>query len=210
MIGRVHVLLHRSSSSSFDHPSIQGTEPQSTSLNGTSDASEHAARRAMADRRDACVAGLSCSRSARARRAGDPVAAVQERRARSRTARPTTTPPSRSTSSILARAVPPVARTSSSTITRAPGAIASACTSSASVPYSSVVARLDRLPRQLAGLAGRHEAAAERVRERAAEDEAAGLGAEDHVGRARAGPGGEPVDRLAERHRVARSAASRP
>src|SRR5437868_2818194 len=39
----------------------------------------------------------------------------------------------------------------------------------------------DGVPRQLAGLARRHERAAEPVRERAAEDEAARLGAEDHV-----------------------------
>ena len=61
-----------------------------------------------------------------------------------------------------------------------------------------VVARLDRLPGQLAGLPRGHEAAAERVGERTAEDEAARLGAEDHVGRPRAGPRRQPVDRLAE------------
>ena len=49
-----------------------------------------------------------------------------------------------------------------------------------------LVGRLDRLPGQLAGLPRRHEAAAEPVGERAAEDEAARLGAEDDVGLAAA------------------------
>src|ERR687885_138167 len=48
-----------------------------------------------------------------------------------------TVPPPRSTSSHSAFAVPPVASRSSWTSTRAPGAIASECSSSASVPYSS-------------------------------------------------------------------------
>ena len=61
-----------------------------------------------------------------------------------------------------------------------------------------LVGRLDRLPRQLARLAGRHEAAAEPVGEGAAEDEAARLGAEDHVGLERPRERLEPVDRLPE------------
>ena len=50
---------------------------------------------------------------------------------------PTTSPPSCSTSSTVAFAVPPVARTSSWISTRWPFTIASACTSSESKPYSS-------------------------------------------------------------------------
>ena len=48
-------------------------------------------------------------------------------------------------------------------------------------PVLELVRRLHGLPRQLAGLAGGHEAATEPVGERAAEDEAAGLRAEDDV-----------------------------
>src|SRR5262249_24634447 len=51
--------------------------------------------------------------------------------------RPTTSPPSCSTSSTVALAVPPVASTSSWIRTRWPFTIASACTSSESNPYSS-------------------------------------------------------------------------
>src|SRR3954447_15935373 len=50
----------------------------------------------------------------------------------------TTVPPSCSTSRHSVRAVPPVARRSSCTRTRAPLATASVCSSSASVPYSSM------------------------------------------------------------------------
>ena len=48
-----------------------------------------------------------------------------------------TLPPIRSTSSAVAREVPPVARTSSTIRTRSPGATASRWISSVAVPYSS-------------------------------------------------------------------------
>ena len=59
-----------------------------------------------------------------------------------------------------------------------------AWTSSESVPYSRSYRDRGRLPRQLAGLARGNEAGAELVGERAAEDEAARLGAHDlrHAG----------------------------
>ena len=59
------------------------------------------------------------------------------------------------------RRVPPVASTSSWTRTRWPVPIASACSSSASKPYSSAYFGAHRPPRQLPGLARGDEAAAE-------------------------------------------------
>ena len=66
-----------------------------------------------------------------------------------------------------------------------------------------LVGRTDLLPGELAGLAGRHEAAAELVRERAAEDEAARLRAEDHVRPTRPRPVSEVPDGRVERLAVA-------
>src|ERR671918_1240496 len=60
----------------------------------------------------------------------------------------------------------------------------------------------DRAPGKLAWLAGRHEAAAEPVGERRAQDEPARLGAEDQVWLARLGELGELLDGLAQRLRI--------
>ena len=60
------------------------------------------------------------------------------------------------------------------------------------------VDNLDGLPRELARLPRGHEAAAEPVCERAAEDEAASLRAEDDVGTKRPSELLEPIDRLPE------------
>ena len=116
--------------------------------------------------------------------------------------RPTTSPPSCSTRSTFAFAVPPVASTSSWTITRAPRPIASAWTCRLSVAVLERVGHLDGLPRELARLARGHEAAAEPVRERAAEDEAASLRAEDDVGTKRSRERLEAIDRLPEVHGI--------
>ena len=57
----------------------------------------------------------------------------------------------------------------------------------------------DRVVRELAGLAGGHEARAELARERRAEDEAARLGRDDELDVARPRPVGEALDRRVER-----------
>ena len=97
---------------------------------------------------------------------------------------PTTMPPSCSTSSAVAFAVPPVARTSSCTSTRWPGLIASACTSSWSKPYSSPYFAATVCQGGLPGF-GPARTPAEPARERAAGDVATRLGAEDEVRLAR-------------------------
>ena len=61
------------------------------------------------------------------------------------------------------------------------------------------VLRRHGVPGQLAGLARRHEAAAELARERSTGDVAARLGAEYEVGLARRGPLRQPLDGLRER-----------
>ena len=112
-------------------------------------------------------------------------------------------PPSRSTSSHSARAVPPVASRSSWTSTRAPSASASACISSASIAVLEDVLGRDRVVRQLARLARGDEAGAELARQRAAEDEAARLGRDHEVDVARRAPSSASAcDRRVERRRV--------
>ena len=66
-------------------------------------------------------------------------------------------------------------------------------------PYSSAYSCADRLERQLARAARRDEAAAELVRDRGADEEAARLSPDDDVRLALLGPVGEQVDRLPER-----------
>ena len=69
-------------------------------------------------------------------------------------------------------------------------------------PILEIVGGLDGVPRQLARLARRHEAAVEPIGERTAEDEASRLGAENDVWPKRTRELLEPVDRLAEIGRV--------
>ena len=102
-----------------------------------------------------------------------------------RNAKPTTTPPSCSTSRTVAAAVPPVASTSSTISTRSPGCDRVAVDlEQVGAVLELVLLALD-LPRQLAGLADRDEAGAEPVGDRRGEDEAAGLDAEHLVDRLR-------------------------
>ncbi len=115
---------------------------------------------------------------------------------------PATTPPRPSTSSTFARAVPPVASTSSRTIDARSLRDRVAVHLQAVRPVLERVRRLDRLARELAGLARRDEARAERIRERRAEDEPARLGTEDELRLARSRPVGELPDRLREVLRV--------
>ena len=96
-------------------------------------------------------------------------------------------------------AVPPVASRSSWIRTRAPWRDRVRVELERVEAVLELVLGADRVPGQLAGLPRGHEAAAEPVRQRAAEDEAARLCAEDHVGLQRLGVGREPIDRVAER-----------
>jgi hypothetical protein len=66
-----------------------------------------------------------------------------------------------------------------------PPASASACSSSASIPYSSVYSALTVSLGSLARLARRHEARAQLARQRGAEDEPARLGRDHQVHRQR-------------------------
>src|SRR5262245_46506472 len=114
---------------------------------------------------------------------------------------PTTIPPSSSTSSILACAVPPVARTSSSTITRDPGETASRCTWRLSVPYSSAYVASTVSRGSFPGFRAAMKPAPSSYAS-AAEDEAACLRAEDEVRLARPRPLGQLLDRVREVHAV--------
>ena len=106
-------------------------------------------------------------------------------RARCRNARPTTSPPSRSTRRAVAAAVPPVASTSSTISTRSPGCDRVAVDlEQVGAVLELVLLALD-LPRQLAGLADRHEPGRAAVRDRRREHEAARLDPEHLVDRAR-------------------------
>ena len=114
----------------------------------------------------------ACGRRRPCRRCG----AAPPRSGRSTTkAAATTSPPRRRISSTAASALPPVAMRSSTSSTRAPGATASACISTMSMPYSSEYSWPIVRHGQLALLADRYEAAAEHVGDGAAEDEAARL-----------------------------------
>ena len=85
---------------------------------------------------------------------------------------------------------------------RSAGSIASACSSSASKPYSSAYLALTVLHGSLPGLRAATKPQLEPVGERRAEDEAARLGAEDEVRLARLGALRELLDRLVQRLRV--------
>ena len=119
-------------------------------------------------------------RSGCARRAAPAARGRRGRPARSRTRSP---PPARRRprpGRTGRAAVPPVASRSSCTSTRAPAGRASACTSSASTPYSSWYST-DAVSRgSLPGLRARMKPGAGRRRHGAAEHEAARLGG-DHV-----------------------------
>ena len=95
----------------------------------------------------------------------------------------------------MAAAVPPVASTSSMTSTRSSGWMASRWISSLSRAVLQLVLLADDGPRQLAGLAHRHERGAEAVGDRRGEDEAAGLDADDAVDLDVGEAVGELVDR---------------
>ena len=92
-----------------------------------------------------------------------------------RNAAPATSPPERVISFAAASAVPPVAMRSSTIRMRSPGLMASSWISMMSTPYSSVILLPDGLPRQLALLADRDEAATQAIGHGPAEDEAARL-----------------------------------
>ena len=98
-----------------------------------------------------------------------------------RNASPTTSPRSRSTSSIVPLTVPPVASRSSTIRTCWPGLDRVAMDLEGVRAVLERVLDRDRLGRQLAQLADRHEAGAQLVGHRGAEDEAARLHPDDDV-----------------------------
>ena len=130
-----------------------------------------------------CSPAVCSGRSVRDQRvhvaAGEALAAAEERELDDEARARRTTPPSRSTRPQIASTVPPVASTSSWITTRAPLGIRSGMHLERVLAVLEEVARADRLRRQLAGPAGRHEAAAGGGRDRRAEDEPARLGADD-------------------------------
>ena len=94
---------------------------------------------------------------------------------------PTIVPPSVSTRRDVAAAVPPVASTSSMIRIRSSGWMASRCSSSLARAVLEAELLADDGPRQLAGLAHRHERRPEAVGDRRGDDEATGLDPDDPV-----------------------------
>ena len=111
---------------------------------------------------------------------------------------PSTDPPPCFTRSTVARAVPPVASRSSTISTRCPAVDRVAVHLEAVGAVFEVVGDADRSCRQLAELAHRHEAGADAVGDRRAEDEAAALDADDEVDALAAYGVGQRVDRQLE------------
>ena len=119
-----------------------------------------------------------------------------------RNARPTTSPLSRSTSSIVPWTVPPVASRSSTISTFWPGLIASRWISSVFEPYSSAYSTVSVSAGSLPSLRTGTRPALEQVGHRGAEDEAARLHADDDVDPLVLVRLEHQVDRLAVRGRV--------